>query len=113
MKKCPEVFEHGCKCTVECVVEMGGAGRECRSDGCGCRCSCGCDRRCGRSVWLMTAIAVMAAIIVGLGGKLCYGCGYGAMSTVPCWMWFFVDTGARVLEKGSLVFVRCRGIGSP
>jgi len=39
------------------------------------------------------AAVVMAAIIVGAERKLFYGWGYGAVSTVPFWRWFFVDTG--------------------
>jgi len=34
----------------------------------------------------MTAVVVMAAIIVGSKREFFYGWGYGAVSTVPSWM---------------------------
>ncbi len=35
----------------------------------------------------VVAVAVLAAaIIVGVKRKLFYGCGYGTMSTVACWI---------------------------
>jgi len=50
---------------------------------------------------------------VWLKRKLFYWCGYGVMSTVPCWMRFFVDMSAQGLENQSLIFFGGRGIGSP
>jgi len=61
----------------------------------------------------MTAVAVMAAIIAGSKRKLFYGWGYGAVSTVPSWRWFFRNTGAEGLGNPSLLFIGCRGIRSP
>jgi len=55
----------------------------------------------------------MAAIIVGVKRKFCYGRGYGVLSTVPCWMWFFNNTRGRGSENQSLFFSRGRGIRSP
>jgi len=47
---------------------------------------------------VVVAVAIVAAaIIVGVKRKLFYGCGYGAISTMPCRMWFFVNTGPRGL----------------
>jgi len=55
----------------------------------------------------------MAAIIGGSKRKIGYGLGYGRVSTMPFWMWFFVVSVARGLENQSLFFFGGRGIWNP
>ncbi len=79
------------KCSIDCVFGVGGAGRGWWGFGWGCI----CNRHCGRLVGLaavivmvvISTVAIVAVeIIVGTKRKLFYGCGYGVISTVSCWM---------------------------
>jgi len=73
----------------------------------------GGKRRFGRLSWLGAVVVMAAAIIEGSKRKFLYGWGYGTMSTIPCWMWFFVVTGSWGLGNPSLVFFGGRGIWNP
>jgi len=105
-----------CQCASDCVVWVGGAGRWWLRFGWGCSCNRCCCRSVGLvAVMVMVVIStlaiVVAAIIVGTKRKLFYGCGYSRISTVLCWMCFFVMQGRNAwrtqasssLEIGALV----------